>query len=62
MRAGVAASTAIGPRSATTLAAPGSVEFLHSHSGFGFAGWCIGHNALPVWTQVQVTASAASGA
>ena len=62
MRAGAAASTAIGPRSETMFAAPGSVPLRHSQPDVFFAGWCIGHWALPVWTHVQVTASAALGA
>lgn len=59
-RDGVLARTAIGPRSATTAAAPESVVLWHWQVDAGFAGWCMGHCALPVWTQVQATGSAAS--
>ena len=44
------------------LEASGSVPLRHSQPDFFLAGWCIGHSALPVWMQVQVTASAACGA
>jgi hypothetical protein len=59
---GVAARTAIGPMSETMLAASGSAPLRHSQPDFFFAGWCIGHSALPVWMHVHVTASAACGA
>jgi hypothetical protein len=54
--------TATGPRSETIVAASGSVVFRHWQLDFGVAGWCIGHSALPVWTQVQLIGSAACGA
>jgi hypothetical protein len=56
-----AVSTAVGPRSDTTFAASGSVVFLHSQPRFCGVGWCIGHCALPVWTQVQLIDADACG-
>ena len=52
------ARTASGPSSETIVAASGSVVLRHWQSGLGFAGWCIGHCAFPVCTQVQPIASA----
>ena len=54
--------TARGPRSETIVAASGSVVFRHWQLDFGVVGWCIGHSALPVWTQVQLIGSGACGA
>jgi hypothetical protein len=54
-----AGRTAAGPRSETSVAASGSVVFRHWQLDAGVAGWCIGHCAVPVWTQVQLIGSAA---
>ena len=61
-RDGVPTRTATGPRSETMAAASGSVMLRHWQSGFGCAGWCIGHCAWSPWTQVQLNESAACAA
>jgi hypothetical protein len=43
-------------------AASGSDVLRHWQSGFGFAGWCIGHWPLSPCTHVQLIASAECGA
>jgi hypothetical protein len=57
-RAG-AGRTAAGPSSETIVAASGSVVFRHWQVDVDAGGWCIGHCAVPVWTQVQLIGSAA---
>lgn len=43
-------------------AASGSAVLRHWQSGFGFAGWCIGHWPFAPCTHVQLIASVVCGA